>query len=529
MAAPLPPHAAPGTVVAEKYLLEAVIGRGGMGVVLAARHLALGKRVAVKLLLAEADANARARFQLEAQAAAQLTSPHVAQVIDFGFTADGLPYLVMEFLEGQDLATLRRERGGRVPIELAVDLVIEAALGLAQAHAAGLVHRDVKPANLFASVASGRRTVKILDFGLIKVMDDAAALTGTTETFGTPKYMAPEQLRSARGVDARADQHALGAVLFELIAGRAPFVGSSIPEIILAIGTEPAPTLRSIGVEAPPELEAALQRSLAKRPEDRFPSLAELAEAIAPFGSASASRIAVEVRAGLFMAGGPRVNAEELRRVQERSRPSSPSSPSGSTRDPSSGSPSGAATPSLGPTWTPPPEALRISPPTAVLDDPTRRFPPSARQEPSLSVGSFATVQSAPGSAVSSTARKALIAAAAVTGLGIAATVGYLAARPSEPRRAAATTTEASIAPSSTSNITAPSTPSVMANAASSTSGAASAVAPPPAPSSTTQPSAVGTGAPAPPAPSFVDFRPTAPPTHSVAPAPKCTGGLSCY
>ncbi|MFO0617196.1 MAG: serine/threonine-protein kinase [Polyangiaceae bacterium] len=295
MPAALPPQATPGNVVGERYVLDAVIGRGGMGVVLAARHLTLGKRVAVKLLLAEADANARARFELEARAAALLSSPHIAQVLDFGVTRDGLAYLVMEFLEGRDLQVERKLRV-RLPVEEAVDIVLEASVGIAHAHAAGLVHRDIKPANLFLSDAGGRRVVKVLDFGLIKVMHEGGAdLTGTTETFGTPKYMAPEQLRSARSVDVRADQHALAAILFELITGRPPFDGESVPDIIIKIGTEPAPLASSVGVPIPRALEEALQRGMAKRPDQRFPSLAEFAHAIAPFGSARARELAAEI------------------------------------------------------------------------------------------------------------------------------------------------------------------------------------------------------------------------------------------
>jgi serine/threonine-protein kinase len=221
----------------------------------------------------------------------------VAQVLDFG-THDELPYLVMELLDGHDLDAELHARG-RLPVAEAVDLVLEACVGIAQAHAAGLVHRDLKPANLFLSRSrSGRRTVKVLDFGLTKSLSDQAqSLTASAEVFGTPQYMAPEQIQSSKNVDARCDQHALALVLFELIAGRPTYTAESVPHLIVVIATHPPPPVRSIAPDVPPALEAALLRALAKRPDERFADVAAFAAAIAPFGSPRAAETAAEVAA----------------------------------------------------------------------------------------------------------------------------------------------------------------------------------------------------------------------------------------
>ncbi len=334
MPAPLPLYATPGTVLAGKYALSSVLGRGGMGVVLEAEHLALGKRVAVKLLLSEADATSRARFQLEARAAALISSPHVAQVLDFGFIDDGRAFLVMEYLVGRDLHAERRARE-RLEVEEAIDIILEASVGLAEAHAIGLVHRDIKPANIFLANVGGRRVVKILDFGLIKVIDDGPSLTNSTETFGTPKYMAPEQLRAARDVDERADQHSLAAVLFELITGHAPFEGESVPDIIVKVCTEAAPLMWSMGVSVPQPVDDAVQRALMKSPDDRYPNLAELTAALAPFGGPRAAELAAQVAAVLAKRDAQRAGGamlSDLRRAQGYApRLSSPSHP-GSAR-----------------------------------------------------------------------------------------------------------------------------------------------------------------------------------------------------
>jgi eukaryotic-like serine/threonine-protein kinase len=291
----------PGVVLAGKYRVERVLGAGGMGTVVEATHLVLGQRVALKLLneSVAASEEAVARFLLEAQIAAQLPADHIVRVTDVGRTETGVPYLVMELLSGNDLAN-EIERLGRLPIADAVDYVLQAAEGLAEAHAVGLVHRDVKPANLFLSRRRGRETVvKVLDFGLSKAPVGRAAagvsLTAVGSTFGTPQYMSPEQLESTKHVDARCDQHALAMILFELLVGRPAFEANTVFDLVVVIATRKAPSARSFRPEIPPALDAAIGTALAKDREDRFPSLAELAAAIAPFGGPGAAQWARNV------------------------------------------------------------------------------------------------------------------------------------------------------------------------------------------------------------------------------------------
>jgi serine/threonine protein kinase len=221
------PSVITGAMLAGKYRIEHVLGEGGMGVVVAATNEALRQRVAIKLLRSGALANAKAlgRFEREARAAASLRSNHVARVLDVGKLEDGRPYMVMEYLEGQDLGDVI-DRVGEMPVHEAVDYVLQACEAIAEAHAAGIIHRDLKPKNLFLSrTVDGRPLVKVLDFGISK-MEDAAedmSLTRTTEIIGSPSYMSPEQLRASKGVDVRTDIWALGVILFELLTKKLPF------------------------------------------------------------------------------------------------------------------------------------------------------------------------------------------------------------------------------------------------------------------------------------------------------------------
>jgi serine/threonine protein kinase len=286
----------PGTVVDGKFRVERLLGHGGMGLVLEATHLSLGKRVALKVLRADAvSVETRERFAREARAAAQLPDEHIAQVSDFGETSAGEPYLVMELLTGSDLEHEIKARGP-LPIAEAVDLALQACEGVADAHAAGLVHRDLKPSNLFlVRRRDGSPLVKVLDFGLSKVMAEST-LTATESSFGTPQYMSPEQIRSAKYVDARSDQHALAMILYELASGRRPYAAESVTGLYVVICTaEPVP-MRSHLPDVPPALEAAVLRALAKSADDRFRDLGDFAAAIAPFGgpgaAASAARVA---------------------------------------------------------------------------------------------------------------------------------------------------------------------------------------------------------------------------------------------
>ena len=296
----------PGDLLAGKYRVEGILGAGGMGVVVAAQHVALDRRVAVKLLLPESlrSADLVARFAREARALSRLTSEHVTRVIDVGALESGAPYLVMEYLDGRDLSQIVKKEGA-LPPAVAVDYVLQACEAIAEAHAHGVIHRDLKPANLFvAKLADGSDCVKVLDFGISKLVADAdptatvphAGLTSTHELLGSPLYMSPEQLMSSRDVDARVDIWALGVVLHELVAGSAPFEAISIPQLCTLILNVEPPPLSSIKRGVPQGLDAVVLRCLAKEPEGRYPNLAALAEALAPFGTVdartSASRIA---------------------------------------------------------------------------------------------------------------------------------------------------------------------------------------------------------------------------------------------
>lgn len=274
-----------------KFRVERVLGVGGMGVVVAAHHLLLDRRVALKFLLPAVTKQpvAVARFTREAQAAARIQSEHVARVLDVGALETGAPYLVMEFLEGQDLAA-EIETRGQQPIPLAIDYVLQAAEAVAEAHALGIVHRDLKPANLFLTKrADGTPLIKVLDFGISKhtllsgAQAAAPALTQTSSQLGSPAYMSPEQLRSSKDVDARADIWALGLILQELLTGKTAFSVTTLPELHVAILTQPPAPLRRGRPDAPAELELVVARCLEKERERRYRNVAELASGLAPF------------------------------------------------------------------------------------------------------------------------------------------------------------------------------------------------------------------------------------------------------
>ena len=293
-----------GQVLAGKYRVERVLGQGGMGVVLAARHVHLEERVAVKLMLSEAAFNteAVARFLREARAAARLESSDVARVSDVGTLEDGRPYMVMEYLDGSDLAQVLASTGP-FAIGDAVDYVLQAA----EAHSIGIVHRDLKPSNLFLTRRRDRTPhVKVLDFGISKVSGASLsgsdnAMTKTSAMMGSPLYMSPEQMTSVRDVDGRSDIWALGIILYELLSGATPFTGETLPQVCgLVLQSEAAP-LSSRRPDVPPELEAVVARCLAKKPDQRYQNIAELAVALrglaGRYGRASVERI-------LMLAGG---------------------------------------------------------------------------------------------------------------------------------------------------------------------------------------------------------------------------------
>ena len=286
--------------MADKYVVQRCLAYGGMGIVFEVLHRELGGRFVLKLVRPELanDEHVIERFANEARVAASLKSEHVARVVDFGVLPRGMPYLVMEHLEGEDLfAELRRS--GPLELERAVDLMLEACEGLAEAHAIGLVHRDVKPENLFvARRPDGGTTLKLLDFGITKRADadDERTLTWPGANLGSPNYMAPEQMRDSKSVDARADIWSLGVVLYELFTGEPPFRGESMTEVCAKVLTAPAPFPSERRPDLAPALEAIVLRCLEKRPEDRFADVAELASALEPFASVSGRIAATRIR-----------------------------------------------------------------------------------------------------------------------------------------------------------------------------------------------------------------------------------------
>ncbi len=279
-----------GEVLGGKYEVEGILGRGGMGVVVAARHRELSQKVAIKCLLPHALAirDVVERFAREARAAAQIHGEHVARVIDVGRFDDGTPYMVMEHLRGHDLADELHRRGA-LPVTEAVRYLLETCEAIAQAHALRIVHRDLKPANLYLAETPGRAPIiKVLDFGISKVVEpNADALTKTASVMGTPFYMSPEQLLSAKNVDERTDIWALGVILYELLAGRPPFTGESVAEIVAQILHNAPQPLRVYRPDVPPALEAAIARCMQSKPEARFANVALLAFALAEHADAA--------------------------------------------------------------------------------------------------------------------------------------------------------------------------------------------------------------------------------------------------
>jgi len=303
------PAFANGAVIGGKYLIEETVAEGGIGVVVVATHLALQQRVAIKYLKPKALSNPVIveRFVREARLAAQITSEHVVRVHDVGTLPDAGPYMVMEYLIGEDLG--RTVQSGPLPIDCAVDYVLQACDALAEAHALRIVHRDIKPENMFlAQRASNTPIVKIIDFGISKIarrrgeVDPWRTETAASEQFGTPVYMSPEQLRSTSNVDARTDIWSLGIVLHELLTGSIPFEGESLPQVCTSILTARPARLTASRPSAPSALEQIVLKCLDKNPSLRYRNVAEFAQALAPFGPASASgrvaRIVEVVRRG---------------------------------------------------------------------------------------------------------------------------------------------------------------------------------------------------------------------------------------
>jgi serine/threonine protein kinase len=274
-----------GDVLDGKYRVERTLGVGGMGVVVAARHMELGTRVAIKFMRKEraSDKVLVERFLREARAASRLRSGHTVRVFDVGRLENGSPYMVMELLSGETLAT-RLERQRLLPLGEAVDYVLQASEGIAEAHAQGLIHRDLKPQNLFLTKRiDGKPLVKVLDFGVAKLLsndEDAMSLTTTSVMIGSPVYMSPEQMRAASNVDGRSDIWSLGVCLYELLTGQAPFRAATHPALCSKVLYEPARPPSELRPEIPHLLDRAVLRCLEKDPANRFRDVGDFARAL---------------------------------------------------------------------------------------------------------------------------------------------------------------------------------------------------------------------------------------------------------
>jgi serine/threonine-protein kinase len=264
--------------VGDHYLIEAELGRGGMAAVFRALDVRLNRRVAIKLLPPELAFNAsvRSRFLREAQMAAQLTHPNIVPI----FTVDereGLVYFVMALVEGESVGT-RLARGGAMPVEQVRTIVGAVADALEYAHRQGVVHRDIKPDNILLDRATGRALVT--DFGIARAAAEESRLTVTGMAVGTPAYMSPEQAMGERDVDGRSDIYSLGIVAYQMLAGETPFKATNTPAMLMKHVSEPPPPLRGRRADIPASLASAVEHALAKRPEDRWRSAAEMRDAV---------------------------------------------------------------------------------------------------------------------------------------------------------------------------------------------------------------------------------------------------------
>ncbi|CAN5508751.1 hypothetical protein BH09MYX1_BH09MYX1_33200 [soil metagenome] len=293
-----------GDVLAGKYRVDSVLGIGGMGVVVAATHIQLEQKVALKFLLATALQSKEAveRFIREARAAVRLKSEHVAKVTDVGTLESGAPYMVMEYLQGADLGRIVQETP--LAIDESVSFLLQACEAIAEAHSIGIIHRDIKPQNLFVTRrVDGRPLIKVLDFGISKTMDTQTglSLTRTSSIMGSPLYMSPEQMRSTKSVDQRTDIWALGVVLYELITGRVPWEAEAVPELCLKVVQDEPDPPKSLRPELQEGLQAVILKCLQKDPKNRFQNVAELAGALEAYaqpdsrGSAERTALTLQV------------------------------------------------------------------------------------------------------------------------------------------------------------------------------------------------------------------------------------------
>jgi len=313
----------PGDVVADRYRVDGIVGEGGMGIVMAAYHLALKERVALKVLKSQATSSAPAvaRFLREAQAAARVKSAHVVRVLDAGTLTSGEPYLVMEYLVGQDLRE-KLLRDGPLPVAAAIDCLLQVCDAVCAAHAENIVHRDLKPSNLFVTKdAAGGELVKVLDFGLAKLLPPPELTDATTEMtlttaaqlLGSPSYMSPEQIRNAADVDQRTDVWSLGIILHELLAGEPPFQASTVSALLAAISADAPPRLRQRRPDVPARLEALVLACLEKDPLRRTIDVATLARGLRTVGTSGRLRAAGGTRTWLVLSAAALVLVGSVR------------------------------------------------------------------------------------------------------------------------------------------------------------------------------------------------------------------------
>ena len=289
-------YARPGDVLGGKYRVDKVLGVGGMGMVVAATHLELDQRVALKFMLPEAMRSPQSveRFLREAKAVVKLRGEHICRVYDVGRLEGGAPYIVMELMDGRDLSDVLAQRG-TLSVPETVDYVVQALEGVAEAHANGIVHRDLKPANLFVTTDNdGSALVKVLDFGISK-STVAGQATKTGEIMGSPAYMAPEQMASSKHVDVRADIWALGVIMYQAVTGTLPFEGETLPALCLAVMNQSPRSPCELRTEVPSAFSSKVMRCLEKDIGARFSDVGALAAALAPFGGADAASAASRI------------------------------------------------------------------------------------------------------------------------------------------------------------------------------------------------------------------------------------------
>jgi len=336
------PHPLVGTVLRGTYEVRDVVDRGGMGIVFAAEQVRLRRKVAIKILpvhLAQ-ERKALLRFQREAELVSSLQHPHVVQIVDFDTTAQGEPYIVMEFLVGESLE-LRLAREPVLPLALVVRIATQVASGLAAVHEALIVHRDLKPANIFLTELPAEGIhIKLLDFGIGKRLGAGQGLTGENDVMGTPDYMPPEQAQGKTAhVDQRGDQYSLAVIVYEMLAGRGPFQGDMMEILEQVIGSE-APRIEDLVLSLPAGVGPVLRRAMAKSPEQRFDTVVEFANALsaaALYGETSPSGASLSGHSTLRLTSDPRVLATDR-----------PQAPRADVAAEAEGQPSNSTTPAPG-------------------------------------------------------------------------------------------------------------------------------------------------------------------------------------